>query len=52
MSITITVIWKILSTIYALLTRVARTVWLEFFVRYDPDWATIAPVDPERVNTE
>ena len=34
------------------LMRVSRTIWLAFFVRYDPGWAVNPPVTPERVNKE
>jgi hypothetical protein len=34
------------------LMRVSRTGWLAFFVRYDPNWATSRPLDPERVNKQ
>ena len=30
--------------------RVARTLWLSFFVRYNKDWRTVPPKAPERVN--
>lgn len=32
------------------LMRVARTVWLAFFVRYDKNWRTNPPPLPERTN--
>ena len=35
-----------------LLMRVARSVWLSFFVRYDRDWAINEPEQPERINKE
>jgi hypothetical protein len=34
------------------LMRFARSLWLSFFVSYDPDWEHHAPLDPERVNDE
>jgi len=32
--------------------RVARTLWLAFFVRYDKDWRTNPPKRAERVNEQ
>lgn len=32
------------------LMRIARTGWLAFFVRYDPDWSIHPPEMPERTN--
>jgi hypothetical protein len=32
--------------------RVARTGWLSFFVRYDNQWSSKAPKQPERTNEE
>lgn len=32
------------------LMRMARTIWLAFFVRYDSDWAQHPPKKPERQN--
>jgi len=34
------------------LMRVARTIWLSFFVRYQKNWDTIAPEKSERVNEQ
>jgi len=34
------------------LMRLARTVWLAFFVRYDPDWSIHPPEQPERTNKD
>ena len=31
------------------LMRFSRSLWLSFFVRYDPDWRHHKPEDPERV---
>ena len=32
------------------LMRVARTGWLAFFVGYEPNWRSIPPDNPERIN--
>lgn len=32
------------------LMRLSRTIWLNFFVWYDPDWAAKAAQSPERTN--
>ena len=32
------------------LMRFARSLWISFFVRYDPDWERTKPEDPERIN--
>lgn len=34
------------------LMRLARSIWLAFFVRYDPLWATRPAEKPERVNED
>lgn len=34
------------------LMRLARTVWLAFFVRYDPHWRTQPPPEAERFNPD
>ena len=31
------------------LMRFSRSLWLSFFVRYDPEWETNNPVAPERI---
>jgi hypothetical protein len=31
------------------LMRFSRTLWLSFFVRYDPNWDVNKPTDPERI---
>ena len=31
------------------LMRFSRSLWLSFFVRYDPDWNINKPIDPERI---
>ena len=35
-----------------LLMRLSRTIWLWFFVRYDPDWDKGDPLKPERINED
>ncbi len=35
-----------------LLMRLARALWLAFFVKYDPNWREEAPEQPERVNKD
>ena len=42
----------LLFSLQPYLMRVSRTVWLAFFVRYDPGWAVNPPAAPERVNKE
>jgi uncharacterized protein (DUF983 family) len=32
------------------LMRFARSLWISFFVRYDPDWEHTKPEEPERIN--
>jgi uncharacterized protein (DUF983 family) len=32
--------------------RLSRTMWLSWFVKYDPDWQTHAANDPERIIKE
>lgn len=32
------------------LMRFSRSLWISFFVRYDPDWQTTPPAELERVN--
>jgi len=34
------------------LMRFSRTLWLSWFVKYDPDWEKHKPQDPERVIKE
>ena len=34
------------------LMRFSRSLWLSFFVPYDPDWEHTAPAEPERTNEE
>jgi len=42
----------LLLALQPLLMRLARTIWLWFFVRFDHDWQNSAPHKPERVNKE
>ena len=32
--------------------RLSRTMWLSFFVKYDPDWQSKEPPKPERIVKE
>jgi ribosomal protein L33 len=41
-----------LITMQPYLMRIARTGWLAFFVRYDPDWRIHPPEMPERTNKD
>lgn len=41
-----------LVALQPLLMRLARSVWIAFFVRYEPDWQTVEPPAPERVNKD
>jgi hypothetical protein len=34
------------------LMRFSRSLWLSWFVKYDPDWETRKPEDPERIVKE
>ena len=40
----------LLLLLQPLLMRLSRTIWLYFFVRYDPEWASGAANTPERTN--
>ena len=31
------------------LMRFSRSLWISWFVRYDPEWENSKPIDPERV---
>ena len=42
----------LLIALQPVLMRVARSIWLAFFVRYDRNWRTNPPKDVERVNAE
>jgi uncharacterized protein (DUF983 family) len=49
--------WLIFNAVFLLclqpiLMRLSRSLWISWFVKYDPDWKTSAPEDvSERVNT-
>ncbi len=50
-------VWLILNGVLLVvlqppLMRLARSIWLAFFVRYDHDWATRPAEKPERVNED
>ena len=32
------------------LMRFSRSLWISFFVKYDPNWEHTPPEDPERIN--
>jgi len=42
----------LLLALQPLLMRLSRTIWLYFFVRYDPEWNEKQPLTPERTNQE
>lgn len=42
----------LLVVMQPLLMRLARSLWLFFFVRYDPDWRTTPAPKPERLNED
>lgn len=49
--------WMIFNSLLLLglqpwLMRFSRSLWLSFFVKYDPDWKTHKPDDPERIVKE
>jgi uncharacterized protein (DUF983 family) len=49
--------WLIANSVLLLamqpwLMRFSRSLWLSWFVTYDPDWKYHKPEDPERVNKE
>lgn len=46
--------WITLNSVFLILLqpwlmRFSRSIWLSFFVRYDPNWDINKPVDPERI---
>jgi hypothetical protein len=50
-------VWVITNTVLLLamqpwLMRFSRSLWLSFFVKYDPDWEHHQPDDPERIIEE
>lgn len=42
----------LLLALQPVLMRLSRTIWLSFFVWYDPNWKEGPPVAPERTNEE
>lgn len=49
--------WVIFNSVFLLalqpwLMRFSRSLWLSFFVPYDPDWEHSAPAEPERTNDD
>lgn len=42
----------LLIALQPLLMRLARSIWLSFFVRFDQDWSLHPPEQPERTNKE
>ena len=40
----------ILIVLQPWLMRFSRTLWLSFFVKYNPNWRTESPEPPERLN--
>ncbi len=49
--------WIVLNSVVLLalqpwLMRFSRSLWLSFFVPYEPDWEHVAPLQPERTNEE
>lgn len=50
-------IWLVINIIVLVLglpyiMRLSRTIWLSFFVKYDPQWPTKQPPAPERIVKE
>ncbi|HZH65156.1 MAG TPA: DUF983 domain-containing protein [Flavisolibacter sp.] len=50
-------IWIVLNSIFLLalqpwLMRFSRSLWLSFFVHYDPDWKQTRPQELERINRD
>ena len=50
-------VWVVLNSATLLLLqywlmRFSRSLWLSFFVPYEPDWEHVAPLEPERTNEE
>ena len=48
-------IWITVNSVALLLSqpwlmRFSRSLWLSFFVPYEPDWEQVAPLEPERTN--
>lgn len=42
----------ILIGLQPVLMRLARSIWIAFFVRFDPHWREHAPKQPERINKD
>lgn len=42
----------LLLVLQPVLMRLSRSIWLSFFVWYDPEWATKTAVTPERLNED
>lgn len=42
----------LLILLQPVLMRLSRTLWLSWFVKYDPDWETKKPDAPERIVKE
>jgi hypothetical protein len=50
-------VWIVFNSVVLLLLqpwlmRFSRSLWLSFFVPYEPDWEHVAPLEPERINNE
>lgn len=50
-------VWIILNSASLLvlqpwLMRFSRSLWLSFFVSYEPYWEQVSPLEPERTNEE
>lgn len=50
-------IWVVFNSGFLLalqpwLMRFSRSLWLSFFVSYEPDWEHVRPLEPERTNEE
>ena len=51
------VIWIVCNSVFLLalqpwMMRFSRSLWLSFFVPYDPDWEHTKPAEPERINKD
>jgi len=49
--------WILFNSVFLLclqpfLMRFSRSLWLSWFVKYDPDWEYTKPADPERIVEE
>ena len=50
-------VWIVSNSVFLLLLqpwlmRFSRSLWLSFFVPYEPDWEHVAPLEPERTNKD